>query len=452
MQTTLEETGRHSVKLSIEVPPEEFGKDLDRTYRKLANQVKVPGFRKGKVPKEIIDSQLGQDTVMAEFVQDHLYDYYLSAIREHDLAPITDPQIDLDDVEPGKLLTFRAEVEVRPRLTLDDYKGIEVERTLAEPSDEEIDEQLDRLRDRFAELEPVERPAADGDYVTIDLSAASLGVPIEEATRQDALYMVGSGMYVPALDAQLPGKKKGDILKFTDRLPEGLGDSGGNEAEFTCLLKEVKGKKLPDLDDEFAKLASEFDTLDELRAALTEQIERQLTLESDREMRDAVLAVLIDRIDVDIPETLIEHEVEHRVNRVTEQAERAGATLDEMLESEGLDEVAFRSEARAHAIRAIKSDLILEAVSRQEELEVSSEDIGREVGALAQLTGNDPRDLAKRMNESGQITSLAGDIIRSKALDFLVEHAIINGEPAAAAVPDQAPPEESEDDTEEEHA
>lgn len=450
METTLEETGKHSVKLSVDVPPEEFGKDLDRTYRKLANQVKIPGFRKGKVPRKILDAQLGQDTVMAEFVQDFLYSYYLEAVKEHDLAPITDPDIDMGDIDPAKTLSFTAEIEVRPRISIDDYKGIDVPGVASEATDEEISEQFDRLRDRFAELEPVERPAAEGDYVTMDIKATAGAVDVEEASRDDALYMVGSGLYVEALDTELPGKKKGDILKFTDSLPEGLGEHGGQAAEFAVLLKEVKGKVLPALDDEFAKLASEFDTLDELREAVREQIERSKKLEAQRQVRDAILAVLVDRIEVDIPETLIEHEVEHRVASIKDRAERSGITFETVLESEGIDEIAFRSDARDHSIRAIKADLILEAISRQEDLEVTSEDIGREIAALAQLTQQDPRELAKRMNETGQISSLAGDIIRSKALDVLVEHATVDGEPAVS--PEEAPMESPEAPTEEQES
>ncbi len=427
MQTTLEETGKHSVKLTIEVPPEEFAKDLDAAYRKVSRSVSIPGFRKGKAPRKIIDAQVGQDAVLEEFVRDSLYGYYLEAVREHDLAPVADPDIDLDDVDEAKPLKFTAALEVRPRLELDesDYKGLKVEKSATEITDEEIDENLDRLRDRFAELEVVERPATDGDYVVVDLRATLNDEEVEEATRPDALYEVGSGLFTPKLDEELAGKRKGDILKYGDVLPEELGERGGQEVTFTVLVKEVKGKRLPEADDEFAKLASEFDTLDELRADLRTRLEELKEREATQALRDQVLEAMIAKTEVDLPDTLIEHETEHRVENARERAERAGIALEQMLEMQGWDEARFRSDAQNHAIRAVKADLVLEAVARKEEFEVTPEEIATEINALAQLSGQDAKGLAKRLNATGQVTSIASDIIRSKALDLLVEHAEI---------------------------
>ncbi len=431
MQTMLEETDKHTVKLTVEVPPEEVGKDLERAYRKIAQQVRIPGFRKGKVPKRVIDAQFGHEAVLGEFIEESVPTYYREALREHDLAPIKEPDIELGDVEEGKPLVFTAVVEVRPRLKLEpsDYRGVRVDRPTVEVSDEEVDRFLDSLRERFAELETVGRSARAGDYVVADIHASVHGEEIPEVSRSDHLYALGSKEFGDKLDTELEGKRAGEIVAFNDTLGPGAGDRAGNEVSFRVLVKEVKGKKLPAADDEFAKVASEFDTLDELKADLRAQLAKNRERSANAEMRDEVLRRLVESVDVDLPDALVDEEVEHRVLHATERAEQAGMTLQRLLDAQGLDELRFRAEARDHAIRAIKADLVLEAVARQEGIEVSAEEIGREIAGLAAALGRDPKDLAKSLDRSGQVVSLAGDIIRSKALDLLVEHADIRSDP-----------------------
>jgi trigger factor len=425
MQTTIEEADKHKVKLTVEVPPEQFGKDLDRTYRKIAQQVRIPGFRRGKVPRRIIDAQIGRDTVLSEFLEDAVPGYYREAVREHELAPIADPDISLEQVEEGKALVFTATVEVRPRVKLEEsvYKGIKVKRASTAVSDGEVDELVDRLRERFAELEPVARPARTGDYVVVDLHASVHDQEIAEATRPEYLYEVGSGEFVGKLDEELEGRRAGEILKFNANLDERFGERAGQEVSFRVLVKEVKGKRLPPVDDEFAKTASEFDTLAELRESLRWQLRANKERQADADTRDAVLHELVNGLDVELPETLVDEETEHRIEHARERAERAGVTLTELVEAQGLDELRFRSDARAHAIRGIKADLVLEAVARQEDMRVSADELAEETSSLAAALGRDPKDLAKTLRETGQVVTLAGDIIRSKALDFLVEHA-----------------------------
>ncbi len=430
MQTTVQETDRHTVKLTIEIPPEEFGKDLDRAYRKIAQQVRIPGFRKGKVPRKIIDAQIGREAVLGEFLEDSVPSYYRDALRENDLAPIADPDIDVEQLEDGKPLVFTATVEVRPRLKLEpaEYKGIPVERPSAEVSDEEVDRLVDSLRERFAELETVTRPARSGDYVAMDLHASVHDEEIAEATRPDYLYELGSGEFGDKLDAELEGKRAGEILKLNDELPERFGERAGQEVSFRVLVKEVKGKKLPEVDDEFARTASELDTIDELRASLREQLEKNKERGADAAVRDRVLQVLVDRTEVDLPDSLIDEETEHRVTHARERAEQIGMTLDQLLETQGFDEDRFRADARDHAVRAITADLVLESVARAEEIQVTKEELGREIAGLAVALGREPKDVAKSLDRSGQVVALAGDIIRSKALDVLVEHADIRPE------------------------
>lgn len=431
MQTTVETTEPHVVRLTIEVPAEEFGKDLDRTYRTIANQIKIPGFRKGKVPRQIIDTQIGREAVLEEFVNASVPAYFRKAVGDEDLAPITDPDIDVQQLEPGKPFIFSATVEVRPRLTFEegDYSGITVTKPPVEVTQQDIDEWVDRLRERFAELEPVGRPAQEGDFVTIDLTVTRDGEKVEQASREDYLYLVGSGEVGEKLDVELAGAKPGAILKTADTLPERFGDElGGAAVQVTALVKDVKARRLPEADDDFAKTASEFDTIVELREDLRRRLGEVKDREATAAVRDLALQAMIDTVDVDLPENLIEEETEHRIRHATERAERMGVGIEKLLEMQGWDEARLREDSREHAISAIKSDLVLEGIARSASLEVTAEEIGKEIAVLARAYDRDPKAVAKDLERTGQVVTLAGDIIRSKALDLLVERADIRTE------------------------
>jgi len=387
MQTTVENTEKHTVKLTVEIPPDEYSKELDATYRSIANQVKVPGFRKGKVPKKIIDAQIGRDVVREEFLSSSVPSYFRDAVREEDLAPISDPEIQLEQVEDDKPLIFTATVEVRPRLEFaqDDYAGLKVERPATQVTDEDIDEWIDRLRERFAELEPADRPVRVEDFVTVDvLTTGPLGQEVAEATRTDYLYFVGSGEFGPKLDEELVATKPGDILKVDDDLPDRYGEMGGAGVSIQVLVKDVKARRLPDADDEFAKTASEFDTLTQLRDDLRERLTEMKEREAEGMIRDRALQAMIDTVDVELPESLVDEETEHRISHARERAERAGLTLEQVLESQGWDEARLRQDSRDHAIRAIKSDLVLEGIARAEKLASKSAEFGT-APALASL-------------------------------------------------------------------
>jgi trigger factor len=436
MQTTVENTDTHTVKLTIEVPAEEFAKDLEGTYRSIANEVRIPGFRKGKAPKRIIDAQVGQDVVLDEFVQSRVPGYFRTAVTEEDLAPIGDPDVDVAQLEPGKPFVFTAVVEVRPRLELTqaDYTGIAVERPSTEVSEEEVDAWVERLRRQFSELEPADRPVREGDFVTINLRVTKGGDDVEAATREEYLYSVGSGEFGETLDAQLPGTKPGAILKFDDTLPERFGEEVSDApASFQALVKDVKAVKLPEVGDDFAKTASEFDTMDELLADLRDKLHELKEREAVGVIRDRVLEAMVDTVEVELPESLVGSETAHRVQHAEERAGRYGLTLDQMLELQGWDRDRLAQDSRDHSVRAIKADLVLEGVARSEKLEVTAEEIGAEIGSMAKAYDRDPKELAKQLDRTGQIVTLAGDIIRTKALDLLVERAdITDASPEAA--------------------
>ena len=444
METTVETTEPHTVKLTIEVPEDEFGKDLDRTYRAIANQIKIPGFRKGKVPKQIIDTQIGQDAIFEEFVNSSVPAYFRQAVADEDLAPITDPDIDVQQLEPGKPFVFSATVEVRPRLSFEesDYTGIKVTKPTVEVTEQEIDDWIERLRERFSELEPVGRPLQQGDFVTVDLTVIKGGQKVEQASREDYLYFVGSGEVGEKLDVELIGAKRGAILKVSDALPERFGEElGGAAVEITVLVKDVKARRLPEVDDDFAKTASEFDTIQQLRDDLRERLTEVKEREAGAALRDLALEAMIDKVDVDLPQSLIDEETDHRIHHARDRAERMGVGLEKMLELQGWDEARLREDSREHAIRAIKSDLVLEGIARNASLEVTAEEIGAEIAVLAQAYDREPKAVAKDLERSGQVVTLAGDIIRTKALDLLVERADVDTEQ-----PEDAPPEDAKEE------
>ena len=285
-------------------------------------EIKIPGFRPGKAPKPIIDAQVGRDVVLEEFVHQLVPDYFHEAVTDEDLAPIGDPEVDVEQLEPGKSFIFTATVEVRPRLDLAEaqYAGVKVLRPTTEPTDEEIEAWIERLQRQFAELEPVERPAQETDLVTISLSATRSGASVEELTREGYLYSVGSGEFGETLDAKILGAKPGDIIEFDEELPaERYGEELAGPATFRVLVKEIKALRLPEPDDAFASTASEFDTIAELREDLREKLREVKGRDADGIVRDRVLQALVDDVDVDLPDSLIEGETEHRVRHAEQR-------------------------------------------------------------------------------------------------------------------------------------
>jgi trigger factor len=425
VQTTLEDAEKHTVRMTVEVTPDEFAKDLDRAYRKVAGQVRIPGVRKGRAPRQVIDAMVGHEVVLEEFVHDTVPEYYAKAVNEHELVPISEPEIDVGDVSEAEPLRFTVTVEVRPRVELEpsDYEGLRVEVPSIEPTEAEVDEYVDRLRERFAELETVGRVARTGDYVLADVRGHVHDQEIPEATQIGYLAEVGDAKLLPELNAELDGARSGDILKFNATMPEGSGDHAGQEIAFQVLVKEVKAKKLPEADDGFATTASEFDTMEELRADIRTRIREVKETESETTTRDRALAALVANVQVDIPERMVDEETEHHVRTMARRAERLGVSLEQLMEAQGIDELRLRSDARAHAVREISADLALEAVARNEGIEATPEEIDSAVKELAAVAEQDPKALRRSLDRSGRIIAVAGDIIRRKALDMVVERA-----------------------------
>lgn len=431
LSVSAETLERDRVKLRVEVPEDALRPALDAAYRRWSQQIKVAGFRKGKVPRQIIDARVGRDTVRSEALEDALPGLYRESLRLRDLEPIAPPEIDIVSFEPGSPLVFEATVDVRPEVRVPDPATLRVEAPSVEVTDEDIDSQLERLRERFAELETVGRPARSGDYVLIDLKGYIHDREVEAASRPDLLYELGSRSGPPKLDDELENARPGEILRFTDRLPEAEGELADRDISFTVLVKEVKAKKLPPLDDELAKTMGEFDTLEELKADLRSNLEVMKRRLVEEQVRAAVLEELVKASDLEPPARLVEDEFQHRLGHLEEDLKRSGMTIADYAAQTQITELELRRDLRDQAARAVKAELLLEQVARDHEIEVTEEDIGREVALLAARSNSDPQELARRVaGDRSALTALASEVLKRKALDHLVEHADVIGRPA----------------------
>ncbi|HZA39408.1 MAG TPA: trigger factor [Actinomycetota bacterium] len=425
IQTTAERVQEHRVRLRVEMPEEALQPAINAVYRELGQQIKVPGFRKGKVPRQIIDSRVGADYVRNEALKEAIPGFYQEALDAEGLEAIAAPEIDLKESEPGEPVVFEALVDVRPDVKVPDLDAITVEAPTEEVTDDDLNDQLDRLRDRFAELETIGREVRRGDFALIDIKGYRHEELVEGASAPDLLYEVGSRSGPPRLDEELEGNRPGAILKFNDEIRSG--EMAGEELSFTVLLKEVKAKKLPDLNDDFAKTVGEFESLDELkddlRSRLTD-VKKQMAAE---ELRALVLDELVRASDLDAPERLVEHEFEHRLAHFEEDLTNASLTMADYLKQAGLTELELRKDMRDNALRSVKAELLLEQVARDKEFSIEQDDIGREIAYTAARTGSDPGELAKQLVASGRLGSVAADIMRRKALDYVVEHVNLTG-------------------------
>lgn len=428
LATTSERVDKDRVKVRVEVPESALFPALEAVYRRWATEIKVPGFRKGKVPRQLIDARVGPEAVRQEALRDALPDLYRRALEAEELEAIAPPDIEVVEFEAGAPLVFEATIDIRPDIELPDLASLSFDAPPSDVTDEDINEQLERLRDRFAELETVGRQAQRTDHVLIDLKGYSHGEPLEGASAPDFLYEVGSRSGPPRLDEELEGSRPGEILKFNAEMPEGS-ELAGQEVSFTVLVKEVKAKKLPPLDDEFAKTVGEFDSLDDLKEDLRTRladIKRELV---EDQIRGLALEALINAADFEAPEKLVGSEFQHRLDHLQGDLKKAGATMDDYARAAQSTELEIRSEMRAQAERSVKAELLLEEISRSQKIDVSSEELGREIALAAARAQREPREVAQELADAGRLGVVAADIMRRKALDYVVEQANVTNRP-----------------------
>jgi trigger factor len=427
VETSAERVEKDRVKMRVEVPEQALGPAIEAVYRRWAKEIKVPGFRKGKVPRPLIDARVGPGAVREEALRDALPEFYREALRAEELEAIAPPDIEVVEFEEGSPLVFEVTVDVRPEIELPDVDSLEVEAPSPDVTDEDIDEQLERLRDRFAELETVGRDARQGDFALIDLKAYRHDEPVEGASATDLLYELGSRTGPPKLDDELQGTRPGAILKFSDQVAHG--ELAGQDLSFTVLVKEIKAKKLARIDDEFAKTAGEFDSLDELKADLRTRLTDAKSQIAEEELRRRVLTAFVEASSLEAPEKLVEGEFNHRLEHVEADLKQAGLTLDQYAESVGQTELEIRRDMRIDAAASVKAELLLEELARREDLQVEDQDLGREIAIVAARSGQDPKDVAQQLVKSNQLGAVVADVLRRKALDFLVDKVAGEGKP-----------------------
>jgi trigger factor len=411
------------VRLTVEVPFEELKPSLDAAYRRIAAQVTVPGFRKGKVPPRIIDQRFGRAVVLEEAVNEALPQFYGQAVEQNSVKVLGQPEVDVTEFNDGEELKFTAEVDVQPEVVLPEYEGLEVTVDDVALTDEEVEQQVQSLRDRFAVLASAQRPAQEGDFVTLDLVASKGGAEIDDAKATGVSYEVGSGSMLDGLDDAVTGLSAGESTTFATKLLGG--EHAGQDVEVAVTVSAVKEKQLPELDDDFAQTASEFDTLDELRADTRARTERMKKLELGSKARDKVLEAVLEKVDVPLPEGVVAAEIDHRKHSLQHQLEQAGLTREAYLSAEGQSEEEFDADIEKRAREAIKAQFVLDAVAQKEQLSVAEGELSQHIMRRAMSVGLSPEQFAQEVVQSGQVGQLVSEVVRGKALALLVEAATI---------------------------
>jgi trigger factor len=423
--TSVEELPDNKVRLHVAIPASEFDKAVDAAFRKLASDVKIPGFRPGKAPRQLLEARFGPDVARREALQDALPGYYADAVDAEQLDAIAPPEIDITAGEDEGDVEFDAVVELRPVVTLAGYDELRIEVPSAGVTDDGVDAQLDALRNRFADLEASSAPLTDGDYAEIDVKGYVHDEAVDGLTATDFLYEVGSEMVVPKLDVELRGKRPGDILKFNDLLPERFGDRAGEEVGFQVLVKDAKRKVLPEVTDDWVSEVSEFDTVDDLRDDIRKRLELVGTVQAQMAARDKALEAAADLVDTELPEALVQQEMERRLHDLAHRLEAQGASIEQYLAATGQQQDVFVASVREGALAGVRADLALRAIAAQEEIAATEEEVSQEIERLAERLEEKPAKVRRDLDRRGLLEAVRSDVARGKALQFLVEHATV---------------------------
>ena len=419
--TRLEE---NRVRLDVAVPEGEVKKRVERTLRQIAREIRVPGFRPGKAPGNVVMNRVGRDTVMQEMLKDAIGDWYAEALEQAEVEPIDDPDLDVPEPPDGGEFTFGATVQLRPRATLGEYRGLEVGRAEPEVPEGALDAELERLRDQVARLEPADRPAEAGDFLTIDFDGAVDGEPLQGATSRDYLVELGGGRLVPGFDDALVGAAVGESRTFpvTYADDDGREELAGQTVDYTVAVKRVQAKTLPPLDDTLAQEATEFETLDELRADLTQRLEAAAKAQVDEVFRRTVIDAAVAGATVDVPEVLVNRQIGGVLHDISHQLPQ-GVSLEQYLQATGRSLEQVVQEMRPDAEMAVRRELVVESVADAEGIEVSDEEVEAQVRTDAEATGRDADQLLTDLREQGGFEALRRDLRLRRAVDLMVESA-----------------------------
>jgi trigger factor len=426
VSSTVEQLSPTRVKITVEVPFADLKPSMDQAYAEVAKSVNIPGFRRGKVPPVVIDQRFGRGVIIQEAFNNSWQNFYGDAVTENKLSPLAQPDVEVTKLEDGDVIEFTAEVDVRPEFDLPDFSTLQAQVDALDVLDTLVDSQVDVLRNRFGSRETVERPAADGDIVTISLVASRDGEPLVDATANDVEYTIGSGQMLDGLDEAVIGLSAGESATFSSTLVSGpLKDE---EADVEVTVSKVQKVELPETDDAFAQEASEFDTMEELRDNIKERLTRMARLEQASQARDAVLETLIGQVDVEVPEHLLNSEIDARRKQITEQLAQAGMTVEQYIAdiAEDQTEDEFWADLESRGEQALRAQIILDKVAEERAIEVDQNDLTQHILRKAQTEGVAPQQIADHLQEHPHhIEEYVLEIRRGKALAMIVESATV---------------------------
>ena len=428
VKTTLSERDGNTVKLAVEVSSEELNEAFTAQLRKLSREIRLPGFRPGKAPAGLVRQRLGDQAILFDALEESIPEWFAKAALELGLEPVDRPEIELGDDVPelDKPLSFTAKVTVMPEVVLGQYKGLEVAKDPVEVKDEEVDEQVERLRDTFSELKPVEgRPAQNGDYVIVDVTATIDGERVENLEAADFLFEIGGGRMLPAIEEQVIGMNAGEQKTFSAELPAEFPEElRGKTAEFTVRLKDIKEKVLPPLSDGWVSEISEFATLLELRQEIRGRLRAAREQAAEQRFRARGIKEATNRATLELPEVLVQEQAEQMLADFTRSLESQGASLEAYVEATGISKEQILEDMKQQAAAELKTDLVLKAVAKAEELEASEEEVAAMVSQMAAMAKVDPKDFETRLRQSGRIEAVREQILRNKAADLIAGSAV----------------------------
>ncbi|OBB67740.1 trigger factor [Mycobacterium sp. 852014-50255_SCH5639931] len=423
MKSTVEQLSPTRVRINVEVPFSELEPDFQRAYRELAKQVRLPGFRPGKAPAKLLEARFGREALLDQVVNEALPARYGQAVVDSEVQPLGQPEIEVTKKEYGEELAFTAEVDVRPKIELPDLGALKISVDPIDVSDEDVDAELQSLRARFGTLTGVDRPVATGDFVSIDLSATINGEEVPGAAAEGLSHEVGSGRLIAGLDDALVGLSVDESREFTAQMA--AGEHAGQDAQVTVTVKSIKQRELPEPDDEFAQLASEFDTIEELRSSLRDQVGRVKRAQQADQIRNAALDTLLEQVDVPLPEAIVKAQVDSSLHDALHSLDHDEAKLEEALAGQGKTREEFETETRAAAETDVKRQLLLDTLADELEVQVGQDDLTERLVATSRQYGIEPQQLLGYLQENNQLPAMFADVRRGLAIAEVVRAATV---------------------------
>lgn len=423
MKSTVEQLSPTRVRINVEVPFAELEPDFQRAYKELAKQVRLPGFRPGKAPAKLLEARIGREAMLDQIVNDALPSRYGQAVAESDVQPLGRPNIEVTKKEYGQDLQFTAEVDIRPKISPPDLSALTVSVDPIEIGEDDVDAELQSLRTRFGTLTAVDRPVAVGDVVSIDLSATVDGEDIPNAAAEGLSHEVGSGRLIAGLDDAVVGLSADESRVFTAKLA--AGEHAGQEAQVTVTVRSVKERELPEPDDEFAQLASEFDSIDELRASLSDQVRQAKRAQQAEQIRNATIDALLEQVDVPLPESYVQAQFDSVLHSALSGLNHDEGWFNELLVEQGSSRAAFDAEARTASEKDVKRQLLLDALADELQVQVGQDDLTERLVTTSRQYGIEPQQLFGYLQERNQLPTMFADVRRELAIRAAVEAATV---------------------------